>query len=177
MLNEITNELSVYRAEKLLNHTTNDQINKYVHAAMERCSPGSLNGLMGVDAHSDGLTRHAWDQAVYAAESVAAIVFGYSAVTNMTLSDVEPVTFESAMEYVADRVAESILTLHGYERVGRQKDKVYVVITENRYGYICDLEVMDAAPTLDPQDEVDGTTILAFEANINGGDSLKYEWK
>lgn len=146
MLNDITDELSTYRAEKLLAFP-NGKITEAVIDAMNRISPGAIMGLQGVDADSDGLTRHAWDQAVYAAESVAATVFGYKAVENMTLSDVEPVIFEDAMAYVADRVAESILTLHGYETVRRQVksnklltealpdgEHVYAVVTLGREG-------------------------------------------
>jgi len=172
MLNEITNELSVYRAEKMTN-LSRDKVTRLVIDAMERVSPGSIQGLMGVDAESDGITGYAWEQAVTSAESVAAVVYGYGAINHaMDLKDATPVTFDDALNYVADRVAESILTLHGYERVGRQNDKVYVVITENKYGYISDLEVMDAEPTFTMVNDSEGTMSL-YEANINGGDSRK----
>lgn len=181
MLSEVTNELSNYRSERLL-RLPNREVTKQVHKAMERISPGALNGLQGVDADSDGITAQAWTQAVGSAEMIAALVYGYQITHLNDLSSCEAVSFEAATEYVADRVAESILTLNGYESLRgansySKGQTVYVVVTTNKYGYIADLEVMGDKPHLDPQDEVDGSRIDVYEANVNGGDSRMYEWR
>lgn len=176
MLNDITNELSTYRAEKLLAFDDQTVTDKVIDA-MNRISPGAIMGLQGVSAGDDGITRQAWDQAVSSAESVAATVYGYKAVENQYLSDVEAVTFEDAVAYVADRVAESILTLHGYETVKPRRGPLYVVVTTNKYGYVSGVKVMDAKPSFDAQDEVDGCRIDVYVASINGGDSSKYDWR
>ena len=112
MLNDIANELSNSREEKLLG-VTNDVVTSAVFDQLREIAPGSQHGLPGVDAENGNLTRPLWDQAVYAASSNASIVFGAQALYRHDLTDLQPVTYNDVMEFIANRVAMAILVAHG----------------------------------------------------------------
>jgi hypothetical protein len=114
MNNDLVNELSNYRAERLY-RTDDDTVTRLVIKAVEQVMPGALNGLQGIDAERDGVTHDMWRQALSSAEMDGSLTFPqYHHSGEAIPADAEPVSWELAQNVIAGRVARAILVLNGY---------------------------------------------------------------
>ena len=110
MNNEITNELSSFRVDKLMKLSAGQVADLIWQGLARRSSQGIVDSMAGLgDAHD--WVHMMWCEAVQAAANTGSIVFGER--HEVCLSNAEPMHYEDVVEQIADRVATALLVLHG----------------------------------------------------------------
>ena len=112
MDNEITNELTNYRAERLFNFTS-AQVAQAVHHALKRVNGSSENGSLFCDETTVDWVRPMWDECVRSAELTGALVYGDHVRYVMDISNLSFVPFDVIVRETADRVAKAVLVILG----------------------------------------------------------------
>ena len=113
MNNNLVNEIAVARGDRLMK-APEAVINKEVVHALT-CLEGEhvMNGLQGLDAECDGVTKPLWEQAVTSAEMTGALVYPQYMDDAGIPDGAEPCSFGEATCVIAGRVARAILIVNG----------------------------------------------------------------